>query len=176
MKQIEIQKTSTAYILRFSRQVRVISLAVSGCLFLIGMTASLVPWLIYGATPPVGMIFISIYAGITAVGFPLLLVCRTMGFRFVADGEGFHRYSFNRVKRTFLWRHIRSCGIDEIPSTENEGRVMLPSFYVSTESPVMSMKNCLFIRIDKEGEQAVRESGMLHFCRRQLAEVDRDFK
>jgi hypothetical protein len=38
------------------------------------------------------------------------------------------------------------------------------------------MKNCLFIRVDKEDEQAIRESGLLNFCRRQMAEADRHFQ
>ncbi len=46
---------------------------------------------------------------------------------------------------------------------------MLPSFYVSNESPVQSMKNCLFIRVNKEGEQAIHASGLLTFCRAQIA-------
>ena len=50
---------------------------------------------------------------------------------------------------------------------------MLPSFYVSTEKPVENMKNCLFIRVNKESEQAIRESGLLTFCWAQMENSDR---
>lgn len=174
MKKIEIQKTSAAFILRYSRPMRTMYLVVSAVLFLIGMTASATPWLIYGAKPPAGMIFISIYAGIFAIGVPLFLICSGIGFRLVVDTKGVHRYSFNRVERSFLWRHIHSCGIAEIPPSENDGRVMLPSFYVSTEKQATNMKNCLFIRIEKQGEQAIRASGLLSFCHRQMMAADQN--
>lgn len=102
MRNIEIQKDSSGYVLHFNRNTRRLTMVISGCLFLLGMTVSLVPWLIYGNKPPAGMIFISIYTGIFAIGIPLVLVCPTIGFRLVVDAKGVHRYSFNLLKRTFL--------------------------------------------------------------------------
>ena len=65
----------------------------------------------------------------------------------------------------------------EIPPSQNEGRVIVPSFYVSTESPVKAMKNCLFIHLQrKEDQLALRESGLLTFCRSQMDRADRGFK
>lgn len=176
MRQIEIQRTPTGYTLRFSPASRKSSALLSGGVFLMGATASLIPWLIYGAKPPAGMILVSVYAALCALVIPPILLRSSVGFRLVADEQGVHRCFFNRVQRTFLWRHIRSCGIEEIPPSLNEGRVILPSFYVSTEKVVENMKNCLFIRVDKEDEQALRESGIIVFCRRQMAEADRKFR
>ena len=177
MRQIEIQRTPTAYTLCFSPASRKSSALLSGGVFLMGATASAAPWLISGAKPPAGMILVSVYAALCGVIIPLILLRSTLGFRLVADEVGVHRYAFNRVKRSFLWRHIRSCDIAEIPPSANEGRVIPPSFYVSTEKEVENMKNCLFIRLqNKKDEQALRESGLLNFCRRQMAEADRKFK
>ena len=48
---------------------------------------------------------------------------------------------------------------------------------MSTEKEVENMKNCLFIRLqNKKDEQAIRESGLLNFCRRQMADTDRKFR
>ena len=177
MRQIEIQRTPTAYTLRFSPASRKSSALLSGGVFLMGATASAAPWLIYGAKPPAGMILVSIYTALCGVIIPLILLRSTLGFRLVADEVGVHRYVFGRVKRSFLWRHIRSCGLDEIPPSQNEGRVIAPSFYVSTESPVEAMKNCLFIRLqNKEDQHAIHESGLLTFCRSQMADADRKFR
>ena len=176
MKKLEIQKTSAAYTLRYDRPMRAMCLTTAVSIFLFGSIISAIPWLIYGAKPPVGMVFISIYVGICALVFPPILIRSSVGFRLIADEQGVHRCFFNRVQRTFLWRHIRSCGIEEIPPSLNEGRVILPSFYVSTEKVVENMKNCLFIRVDKEDEQAIRESGLLTFCRSQMDRADRKFR
>ncbi len=173
MKQIEIQRTPTGYEIRQSKSVRTQVLLI-GILPLI---------------PYVGIALLGVFPMVPRNLFPwllgLLLWCITMGylcylnfsFRLVIDEIGVHRYAFNRVKRSFLWRHIRSCDIAEIPPSANEGRVMPPSFYVSTEKEVESMKNCLFIRLqNKEDEQAIRSSGLLSFCRAQMADADRKFK
>ena len=177
MKKLEIQKTSAAYTLRYDRPMRAMCLTTAVSIFLFGSIVSAIPWLIYGAKPPVGMVFISIYVGICALVFPPILIRSSVGFRLIADEQGVHRCFFNRVQRTFLWRHIRSCGLDEIPPSQNEGRVIAPSFYVSTESPVEAMKNCLFIRLQsKEDQHALRESGLLTFCRSQMDRADRGFK
>ena len=174
MRNIEIQKDSSGYVLRFNRNTRRLTMVISGCLFLPGMTVSLVPWLIHGSLSPAYMVFISICTGVFAIGIPWVLVCPTIGFRLVVDAKGVHRYSFNRLKRTFLWRHVRSYGIDEIPPSANEGRLIPPSFYVSTEKEIENMKNCLFIRLrHKEDEQALRASGLLNFCRAQMAKDDK---
>ena len=173
MKQIDIQRTPTGYEIRQSKSVRT-------------------QVLLFSALPLIP------YAGIALPGlfpmaprnlfpwlFALLLWCIIMGyvcylnysFRLVIDEQGVHRYAFNCVKRSFLWRHIRSCDIAKIPPSANEGRVIPPSFYVSTEKEVENMKNCLFIRLqNKKDEQALRESGLLNFCRRQIADTDRKFK
>ena len=176
MKHIEIQKNNSTYVLRFSRKTRTMCLTAAVSIFLLCSIVSAIPWLVYGAKPPGGMVFISIYTGICALVIPPILIRSSVGFRLVADEQGVHRCFFNRVQRNFLWRHIRSCGIEEIPPSLNEGRVIRPSFSVSTEKVVENMKNCLFIRVDKEDEQAIRESGLITFCRRQMADADRHFQ
>lgn len=170
MKQIEIQRTPAGYEIRQSKSVRTQVLLIS----------------VLPMIPYVGIALLGLFPMVPRNLFPwllgLLLWCVTMGyvcylnfsFRLVIDAAGVHRYSFNRVKRSFLWRHIRSCGIEEIPPSENEGRVMPPSFYVSTEKEIEDMKNCLFIRLqNKEAEQTIRESGLLSFCRAQMENADR---
>ncbi len=173
MKQIDIQRTSTGYEIRQSKSVRTQVLLIS----------------VLPLIPSVGIALLGLFPMVPRNLFPwlfgLLLWCITMGyvcylsysFRLVIDEQGVHRYAVGRVKRSFLWRHIRSCDIAEIPPSANEGRVIPPSFYVSTEKEIENMKNCLFIRLqNKEDEQAIRESGLLTFCRRQMADTDRKFK
>ena len=173
MKQIDIQRTSRGYEIRQSKSVRTQVLLISVLLLI----------------PYVGIALLGLFPMVPRNLFPwlfgLLLWCITMGyvcylsysFRLVIDEQGVHRHAFNRVKRSFLWRHIRSCDIAEIPPSANEGRVIPPSFYVSTEKEIENMKNCLFIRLqNKEDEQALRESGLITFCRRQMAEADRKFR
>ena len=179
MKHIEIQKTNSAYILRFSRKMRTMSFILAGYLFLMGITfliSAIIVCTITGVSSTIEMILIPIVTVIVSIGLPWLILGWVTGFRLVADAQGVHRYAFSRVQRTFLWRHIRSCGIEEIPPSLNEGRVILPSFYVSTEKEIENMKNCLFIRVDKEDEQAIRASGLLSFCRTQMENADRTFQ
>ena len=111
MKQIDIQRTPEGYEIRQSKAVRTPLLFLS--------VVTLIPY--------TGIALLGLFPMVPRNLFPwlagLLLWCITMGyvcylsfsFRLVIDGIGVHRCTFNRVKRTFLWRHIRSCGIGEIP-------------------------------------------------------------
>ena len=80
MKKLEIQKTSAAYTLRYDRPMRAMCLTTAVCIFLFGSIVSAVPWLIYGAKPPVGMVFwISSFfmaAPFVSVSYPADPECR----------------------------------------------------------------------------------------------------
>jgi hypothetical protein len=40
----------------------------------------------------------------------------------------------------------------------------------------VNIENQVFIKLTKTDEQAIRESGIIVFCRRQMAKADRNFR
>ena len=173
MRYTDIQKTPTGYVLRHSRTVKLMSL---------------IPCAFIGIIPTVLVISLFFTEGVdpdnllpTALGTVLMwsitvyLFSLAFGFRIVVDETGVHRYSFGRVKQTLLWRYVRSFGIGviHIPNGRPSNHL---AFYASTEAKPIDYKSMVFIKLSPADEQAIRESGIIVFCRRQMAETDRKFR
>ena len=174
MRYTDIQKSPTGYILRHSRAVKLMIL---------------IPCAFIGIIPTVLVISLFFTEGVdpdnllpTALGTVLMwsitvyLFSLAFGFRIVVDETGVHRYSFGRVKQTLLWRYVRSFGIDVIPVPSRNGQMDHLAFYASTEAKPINYKSKVFIKLTPADEQAIRESGIIVFCRRQMAETDRKFR
>lgn len=167
MKLTDIQKTATGYVIRQSKGVHAITLVL--CIFLLSLGV-----LLLLATPHDGITIGLVVLFMTFFdGLAVYLFCLDFGYRIVVDETGVHRYSFNRVKHTLLWRHIRSCGVGLIPVPWRYHQIDHLAFYASTEANPVSMENKVFIKLNPSDEQAIRESGLLSFCRAQMENADR---
>ena len=173
MRYTEIQKTPTGYILRHSRATKLMTLIP--CAFIgIVPTVITIPLLFSEKAETANIIPTSI-AMILAWVITAYLCSLAFGFRIVVDEAGVHRYSFRRVKHTLLWRHIRSFGVDVIPIPSGRPSNHL-AFYASTETKPIDYKSKVFINLTPADEHALRESGLLTFCRSQMGRADRTFK
>ncbi len=167
MRLTDIQKTSMAYVLRQSRAVKMMTLGL--CIFLLSF--GILPLLIAGKESMIPSILIMAIFGFIAA----YLLCLSFGYRIVIDEKGIHRCSFNRVKRSLLWKDIRSCGVGEIPVPYRYGHMRHLAFYASAEETPVDDDEKIFIKLNPTDERALRESGLLAYCRRQRAEADRSF-
>ncbi len=173
MRLTAIQKTPTGYVLRHSRAIKLMTLIP--CAFIaIFPTVITIPLFFSEKAESANFIPTSI-AMILAWVITAYLCSLAFGYRIVVDETGVHRYSFNRVKHTLLWRHIRSFGIDVIPVPSRNGQMDHLAFYASTEASPIDYKSKVFIKLNPPDEESIRRSGLLTFCRRQMAEADRKF-
>ena len=167
MRLTDIQRTPKAYILRQSRAVKAWTLGL--CVFLLSF--GVLPLLVAGKDALIPSVLImALFLSVV-----IYLFCMTFGYRIVIDEKGIHRYSFNRVKHSLLWRYIRSYGVDVILVPHRHGQTDHLAFYASTEATPIDPENKVFIKLNPSDERAIRESGLLTFCRRQRAEADRSF-
>ena len=174
MRYTDIQKTPTGYVLRHSRATKLMTLIP--CAFIsIVPTVITIPLFFSDKAETANIIPTSI-GMILAWAITAYLCSLAFGFRIVVDEAGVHRYSFGRVKLSLLWRHIRSFGIDVIPVPSRYGQMDHLSFFASTETKPIDYKSKVFIKLTPADEQAIRESGIIVFCRRQMAEADRHFQ
>ena len=174
MRYTDIQKNPTGYILRHSRATKLMTLIL--CAFIgIVPTVITIPLFFSDKAETANIIPTSI-AMILAWVITAYLCSLAFGFRIVVDEAGVHRYSFGRVKLSLLWRYVRSFGIDVIPVPSRYGQMDHLAFYASTEAKPIDYKSKVFIKLTPADEQAIRESGIIVFCRRQMAEADRKFR
>lgn len=175
MRYTAIQKSPTGYTIRHSRATKLMTLIP--CAFIgIVPTVITIPLFFSDKAETANIIPTSI-AMILAWVITAYLFSLAFGFRIVVDEAGVHRYSFGRVKLSLLWRYVRSFGIDVIPvPSTRSGPSNHLAFYASTEKKPVSTENKVFIKLTPADEQALRESGLLTFCRRQMADADRHFQ
>lgn len=174
MRLTSIQKSPTGYILRHSRTTKLMTLIP--CAFIsIVPTVITLPLFFSEKAETVNIIPTSI-AMILMWIITAYLFSLAFGFRIVVDEAGVHRYSFGHVKLSLLWRYVRSFGIDVIPVPSRYGQMDHLAFFASTETKPIDYKCKVFIKLTPADEQALRESGLLIFCRRQMAEADRHFQ
>ena len=175
MRYTDIQKTPTGYVLRHGRATKLMTLIP--CAFIsIVPTVITLPLFFSEKVEPANIIPTSI-GMILAWAITAYLWSLAFGFRIVVDEAGVHRYSFGRVKLSLLWRYVRSFGIGVIPvPSTRSGPSNHLAFYASTETKPVSMENKVFIKLTPADEQTLRESGIIVFCRRQMAETDRHFQ
>ena len=174
MRYTDIQKNPTGYILRHSRATKLMTLIL--CAFIgIVPTVITIPLFFSEKAETANIIPTSIVM-ILAWVITAYLCSLAFGFRIVVDETGVHRYSFGRVKLSLLWRYVRSFDIDVIPVPSRYGQTNHLAFYASTEAKPIDYKSKVFIKLTPADEQAIRESGIIVFCRRQMAEADRHFQ
>ena len=174
MRYTDIQKTPTGYILRHGRATKLMTLILCAFFGIVPTVMSILLFFMEGTDPSnllpamLGMVIMwASSAYLFAIAF---------GFRIVVDEAGVHRYSFGRVKLSLLWRYVRSFGIGVIPVPYRHGTTNHLTFYASTEAKPIDYKSRVFIKLTPADEQALRESGIIVFCRRQMAEADRKFR
>ena len=174
MRYTAIQKTPTGYVLRHSRATKLMTLILCAFFGIVPTVMSILLFFMEGTDPsnllPAMLGMVIMWAS-TAYLFSL-----AFGFRIIVDEAGVHRYSFGRVKHSLLWRYVRSFGIGVIPVPARYGQTNHQAFYASTEAKPIDYKSKVFIKLTPADEQAIRESGLLNFCRRQMAEADRKFR
>lgn len=175
MRYTDIQKTPTGYVLRHSRATKLMTLIP--CAFIAVFPTVITIPLFFSEKAETANIIATSIGMILMWVITAYLCSRAFGFRIVVDEAGVHRYSFSRVKLSLLWRYVRSFGIGVIPvPSTRSGPSNHLAFYASTETKPVNMENKVFIKLTKTDEQALRESGLLTFCRRQMAEADRKFR
>lgn len=173
MRNVSITKTEKGYVLGFGPTVKALSMAVSATL-LVPVVFLILLNLIF-TDMPTSAIELTV-ALLLSVGFTLLMYCLSFGHRLVIDETGVHRYFFRRLKVSLIWRHIRSCGIDTILVPNRGGQNLHLAFYASTEADPVNPKNKLVMSLTPQDEAALREAGLVSFCRTHMAEqIDRSF-
>ena len=174
MRYTDIQKKTTGYILRHSRATKLMTLIP--CAFISIVPTVITLPLFFSDKAETANIIPTSIALILAWVITAYLCSLAFGFRIVVDETGVHRYSFGRVKLSLLWRYVRSFGIGVIPVPSRYGQMNHLAFYASTEAKPIDYKSKVFIKLTPADEQAIRESGIIVFCRRQMAEADRHFQ
>ena len=174
MRYTDIQKTPTGYVLRHSRATKLMTLIL--CAFIAVFPTVITIPLFFSEKAETGNIIPTSIVMILAWVITAYLWSLAFGFRIVVDEAGVHRYSFGRVKLSLLWRYVRSFGIGVIPVPSRNGQTNHLAFYASTEAKPIDYKSKVFIKLTPADEQALRESGIIVFCRRQMAEADRKFR
>ena len=174
MRYTDIQKTPTGYVLRHGRATKLMTLIL--CAFIAVFPTVITIPLFFSEKAETANIIPTSIVMILAWVITAYLWSLAFGFRIVVDEAGVHRYSFGRVKLSLLWRYVRSFGIDVIPVPSRNGQTNHLAFYASTETKPIDYKSKVFIKLTKTDEQALRESGIIVFCRRQMAEADRKFR
>ncbi len=174
MRLIDIQKNPSGYVLRHSSTIKFMTFIPCA---LIAIPATIIPISLFfmeGTEP--SNLFPTMLGMVIMWAISAYLYSLVFGYRIVVNETGVHRYSFRRVKHTLLWRYIRSFGVDVIRVPSRNGEMDHLAFYASTEAKPIDYKSKVLIKLSKSDEQAIRESGLLTFCRSQMAEVDRKFK
>ena len=174
MRYTDIQKTPTGYILRHGRATKLMTLIL--CAFIAVFPTVITIPLFFSEKAETANIIPTSIVMILAWVITAYLCSLAFGFRIVVDETGVHRYSFGRVKLSLLWRYVRSFGIDVIPVPFRYGQMDHLAFFASTEAKPIDYKSKVFIKLTPADEQAIRESGIIVFCRRQMAETDRKFR
>ena len=174
MRYADIQKTPTGYVLRHSRATKLMTLIL--CAFIAVFPTVITIPLFFSEKAETANIIPTSIVMILAWVITAYLWSLAFGFRIVVDEAGVHRYSFGRVKLSLLWRYVRSFGIGVIPVPSRNGQTNHLAFYASTEAKPIDYKSMVFIKLSPADEQAIRESGIIVFCRRQMAEADRKFR
>ena len=174
MRYTDIQKTPTGYVLRHGRATKLMTLIL--CAFIAVFPTIITIPLFFSEKAETANIIPTSIVMILAWVITAYLWSLAFGFRIVVDETGVHRYSFGRVKLSLLWRYVRSFGIGVIPVPSRNGQMNHLAFYASTEAKPIDYKSKVFIKLTPADEQAIRESGIIVFCRRQMAEADRKFK
>ena len=174
MRYTDIQKTPTGYVLRHGRATKLMTLIL--CAFIAVFPTVITIPLFFSEKAETANIIPTSIVMILAWVITAYLWSLAFGFRIVVDEAGVHRYSFGRVKLSLLWRYVRSFGIGVIPVPSRNGQTNHLAFYASTETKPIDYKSKVFIKLTKTDEQALRESGIIVFCRRQMAEADRKFR
>ena len=174
MRYTDIQKTPTGYVLRHGRATKLMTLIL--CAFIAVFPTVITIPLFFSEKAETANIIPTSIVMILAWVITAYLWSLAFGFRIVVDEAGVHRYSFGRVKLSLLWRYVRSFGIGVIPVPSRNGQTNHLAFYASTEAKPIDHKSKVFIKLTPADEQALRESGLLNFCRRQMADTDRKFK
>lgn len=174
MRYTDIQNSPTGYVLRHSRATKLMTLIP--CAFISIVPTVITLPLFFSDKAETANIIPTSIALILAWVITAYLCSLAFGFRIVVDEAGVHRYSFGRVKLSLLWRYVRSFGIDVIPVPSRYGQMDHLAFYASTEAKPIDYKSKVFIKLTPADEQAIRESGIIVFCRRQMAEADRHFQ
>ena len=174
MRYTDIQKTPTGYVLRHSRATKLMTLIL--CAFIAVFPTVITIPLFFSEKAETANIIPTSIVMILAWVITAYLWSLAFGFRIVVDEAGVHRYSFGRVKLSLLWRYVRSFGIGVIPVPSRNGQTNHLAFYASTEAKPIDYKSKVFITLTPADEQAIRESGIIVFCRRQMAEADRKFR
>ena len=174
MRYTDIQKTPTGYVLRHSRATKLMTLIL--CAFIAVFPTVITIPLFFSEKAETGNIIPTSIVMILAWVITAYLWSLAFGFRIVVDEAGVHRYSFGRVKLSLLWRYVRSFGIGVIPVPSRNGQTNHLAFYASTEAKPIDYKSKVFIKLTPADEQAIRESGIIVFCRRQMAKADRNFR
>lgn len=128
MRLTDIQKTPTGYIIRHNKAVKAITLVLCAFLLSLGVLLLLAT---ERDTVTIGLVVLFM---IFFDALAIYLFCPDFGFRIVIDETGVHRYSFNRVKHTLLWRYIRSFGVGVIPVPWRYHQIDHLAFYASTEA------------------------------------------
>ena len=174
MRYTDIQKPPTGYVLRHSRATKLMTLIL--CAFIAVFPTVITIPLFFSEKAETGNIIPTSIVMILAWVITAYLWSLAFGFRIVVDEAGVHRYSFGRVKLSLLWRYVRSFGIGVIPVPSRYGQMNHLAFYASTEAKPIDYKSKVFIKLTPADEQAIRESGIIVFCRSQMAEADRKFR
>ena len=174
MRYTDIQKTPTGYVLRHGRATKLMTLIL--CAFIAVFPTVITIPLFFSEKAETANIIPTSIVMILAWVITAYLWSLAFGFRIVVDEAGVHRYSFGRVKLSLLWRYVRSFGIGVIPVPSRNGQTNHLAFYASTEAKPIDYKSKVFITLTPADEQAIRESGIIVFCRRQMAEADRKFR
>ena len=175
MRYTAIQKTPTGYVLRHSRATKLMTLILCAFFGIVPTVMSILLFFMEGTDP--SNLFPAMLGMVIMWASTAYLFSLAFGFRIIVDEAGVHRYSFGRVKHSLLWRYVRSFGIGVIPvPSTRSGPSNHLAFYASTEAKPIDHKSKVFIKLTPADEQALRESGLLNFCRRQMADTDRKFK
>lgn len=173
MRNVSITKTEKGYVLGFSPAIKALSMALSASL-LVPVVFLILLSLIFTAIQTSAIEWIAVL--LLSVGLTVLMYCLSFGHRLVIDETGVHRYFFRRLKMSLLWRYIRSCGIDTIWVPNRGGQSLHLAFYASTEAAPVNPKNKLVMSLTPRDEAALREAGLVSFCRAHMAEqIDRKF-
>ena len=164
MRMIDLQKTAEGYTIRYGKFFRIFPLFTMGSLTIFPLIFLVWDWLDRRVLDPQTIFLLSI-----CVAGSLWISRVLLGFRLVIDKSGVHRYIAKRLKHTIPWKYVRSFGIDTI-FVGGKGGYHL-AFYVSTDTKPGNQDNQLACMLNKQDEQALREEGVLAYCRAQLERV-----
>ena len=164
MRLTYMQETPNGYVLGQSRAVKAWTLGL--CIFLLSF--GVLPLLVAGKDALIYSVLIMALFSL----IPAYLLYLAFGYRIVIDEKGIHRYSFRHVKRSLLWKDIRSCGVGEIPVPYRYGHIRHLAFYASTEETPFDDDEKIFIKLNPTDERVIRKSQLLDYCHAQTEAVN----